>query len=92
MLCLAAANSTLWTLILNFSVVHGEWQNLGSDVTIQLYTQTGLTLHQGGTYSMRVGAVNKAGFVAAFETDGVVIDTTPPVVSCCYYLLLCFVR
>jgi CheY-specific phosphatase CheX len=29
----------------------------------------------------RVGAVNKAGFVAAFETDGVVIDITSPVVS-----------
>jgi hypothetical protein len=29
----------------------------------------------------RVGAVNKEGFVAAFETDGVVIDITSPVVS-----------
>ncbi|VDI54125.1 Hypothetical predicted protein [Mytilus galloprovincialis] len=59
--------------------IYGEWLNLGTDVTINHYTQTGLSLHQGGVYSMRVGAVNKAGFVAAFETDGVVIDTTPPV-------------
>ena len=64
-----------------FLAIYGEWLNLGTDVTINHYTQTGLSLHQGGVYSMRVGAVNKAGFVAAFETDGVVIDTTPPVVS-----------
>ncbi|VDI79784.1 Hypothetical predicted protein [Mytilus galloprovincialis] len=53
-------------------VIYGEWLNLGTNVTIDHYTQTGLSLHQGGVYSMRVGAVNKAGFVAAFETDGVV--------------------
>ena len=61
--------------------MHSEWLNLGEDVDINHYTQTGLTLHQGGIYSTRVGAVNKAGFVAAFETDGVVIDITSPVVS-----------
>ncbi|XP_076076023.1 uncharacterized protein LOC143046845 [Mytilus galloprovincialis] len=64
--------------------IYGEWLNLGTDVSINHYTQTGLSLHQGGVYSMRVGAVNKAGFVAAFETDGVVIDTTPPIMHWMY--------
>ena len=43
-----------------------------------------MTLRQGAVYSVRVGAVNKAGFMAAFETNGVKIDITPPIVS---YLL-----
>ena len=37
-----------------------------------------MTLKQGGFYSIRVGAVNKAGFVAAFDTSGVVVDHEPP--------------
>lgn len=45
------------------------------------YTWTGLSLQEGARYSMRVGAVNHAGFLAAFETNGVVIDTSPPLVS-----------
>ena len=69
------------SLFQNILAMHSEWLNLGEDVDINHYTQTGLTLHQGGIYSTRIGAVNKAGFVAAFETDGVVIDITPPVVS-----------
>ena len=69
------------SLFQNILAMHSEWLNLGEDVDINHYTQTGLTLHQGGIYSTRVGAVNKAGFVAAFETDGVVIDITSPVVS-----------
>ena len=55
--------------------------DISYDASMTQYTQTGLTLHQGGIYSTRVGAVNKAGFVAAFETDGVIIDTTSPIVS-----------
>ena len=55
--------------------------DISYDASMTRYTQTGLTLHQGGIYSTRVGAVNKAGFVAAFETDGVIIDTTAPTVS-----------
>jgi hypothetical protein len=55
--------------------------DISYDASMTQYTQTGLTLHQGGIYSARVGAVNKAGFVAAFETDGVIIDTTSPTVS-----------
>lgn len=30
---------------------------------------------------MRVGAINNAGYLASFETNGVVIDTSPPIVS-----------
>jgi hypothetical protein len=51
------------------------------DSGITQYTHSGLTLNPGGKYSMKVGAVNKAGAITAFETDGVVIDNTPPVVS-----------
>ena len=40
-----------------------------------------MSLKQGGLYSIRVGAVNKAGFVAAFDTSGIVIDNEPPIVS-----------
>ena len=69
------------SLFQNILDIHGEWLNLDEDVDITHYTQAGLTLHQGGIYSTRVGAVNKAGFVAAFETDGVIIDITPPNVS-----------
>ena len=69
------------SLFQNILDIHGEWLNLDEDVDITHYTQAGLTLHQGGIYSTRVGAVNKAGFVAAFETDGVIIDITPPIVS-----------
>ena len=69
------------SLFQNILDIHGEWLNLDEDVDITHYTQAGLTLHQGGIYSTRVGAVNKAGFVAAFETDGVIVDITPPIVS-----------
>lgn len=46
------------------------------------YSWTGLSLRQGALYSMRVAAVNKAGYMSSFETNGVIIDTTPPIVSC----------
>ncbi|OPL20821.1 jagged 1-like, partial [Mytilus galloprovincialis] len=60
--------------------IHGDWMDIGNNITRTSYTLEGLTLHQGALYSTRVGAVNKAGFVAAFETDGVIVDTTPPIV------------
>jgi hypothetical protein len=28
---------------------------------------------------------NKAGFVAAFDTSGIVIDNEPPIVSICFF-------
>ncbi|CAC5384518.1 unnamed protein product [Mytilus coruscus] len=49
---------------------HGAWLEVKDDIHRTKYTHTGLSLHQGGFYSIRVGAVNKAGFVAAFDTSG----------------------
>ena len=62
------------------------WQNLtGSALTD--HTQTGLSLKEGGKYSMRVGALNKAGFLASFETNGVIVDSSEPMV--CFILFCC---
>ncbi|KAL3873866.1 hypothetical protein ACJMK2_036950, partial [Sinanodonta woodiana] len=55
----------------------GDWYNINT-TTLNQYTQTGLTLHTGAKYSMRVAAVNRAGIVAAYDTNGVIIDTTAP--------------
>ena len=61
-------------------MVRNEWKELaGGDLTS--YTGTGLTLRNGARYTMRVGAINHAGFLASFETNGVVIDVTPPLVT-----------
>ena len=43
---------------------------------------TGLTLTPGVTYSMRVASVNHAGSIATYDTNGVLVDPTPPSVSC----------
>lgn len=62
-----------------FEVVRSEWKDLPSgDMTS--YTWTGLSLRNGARYTVRVGAINHAGFLASFETNGVVIDITPPMV------------
>lgn len=62
------------------SAIKNDWKNLtGSSLTS--YTWTGLSLKEGARYSYRVGAINHAGFLAAFETNGVVIDTSPPMVK-----------
>ena len=61
------------------------WQNLtGSALTD--HTQTGLSLKEGGKYSMRVGALNKAGFLASFETNGVIVDSSEPMVYVSYFI------
>jgi len=36
------------------------------DSNITQYTHSGLTLNPGGKYSMKVGAVNKAGAITAY--------------------------
>ncbi|KAK3612537.1 hypothetical protein CHS0354_024514 [Potamilus streckersoni] len=58
----------------------GSWVELKNDTSITSYTQTGLHLSAGAHYSLRVGAVNQAGFVAAYDTNGVIVDNTPPVI------------
>ena len=68
------------SLCLTVAVVRNEWKELaGGDLTS--YTWTGLTLRNGARYTMRVGAINHAGFLASFETNGVIIDVTPPLVT-----------
>ena len=42
---------------------------------------SGLTLTPGLKYSLRVAAVNHAGGVATYDTNGVLVDPTAPVVS-----------
>ncbi|KAK7494165.1 hypothetical protein BaRGS_00014638, partial [Batillaria attramentaria] len=42
---------------------------------------TGLTLTPGLRYSLRVAAVNNAGAVATYDTNGVIVDDTPPVME-----------
>lgn len=63
-----------------FAVTVGEWHNIMDNSKID-YTHTALTLNPGGRYSMKIGAVNKAGAITAFETDGVIIDNSAPTVS-----------
>ncbi|KAK3612515.1 hypothetical protein CHS0354_024486 [Potamilus streckersoni] len=58
----------------------GSWVELKNDTSITSYTQTGLILSTGAHYSVRVGAVNRAGFVAAFDTNGIFVDNTPPII------------
>lgn len=57
----------------------GQWHDIGNSAAIT-YTHPGMTLNPGGRYSMKVGAVNKAGAITTFETDGVVVDDSAPVV------------
>ena len=61
--------------------VTGHWLDLYNDSMRTSYTHTGMSLNIGARYSLRVGAINRAGFVAAFETDGIIVDTTAPTVS-----------
>ncbi|XP_052081235.1 uncharacterized protein LOC127719259 [Mytilus californianus] len=56
-----------------------DWIEL-DDGNLNEFIDPSLTLRQGAVYSIRVGAVNKAGFMAAFETNGVMVDTTPPII------------
>ena len=44
-------------------------------------TEEPLSLRPGGLYYVRVAAVNRAGLTAVHETDGVIVDNSPPVVS-----------
>ncbi|XP_076086791.1 uncharacterized protein LOC143057371 [Mytilus galloprovincialis] len=63
-----------------FPVTVGEWHNIMDNSKID-YTHTALTLNPGGRYSMKIGAVNKAGAITAFETDGVIIDNSAPTIQ-----------
>lgn len=60
-----------------FLAIKNHWESL-NDSSLTSYTWTGLSLQEGARYSVKVGSVNNAGFLAAFETNGVVIDISPP--------------
>ncbi|VDI73733.1 Hypothetical predicted protein, partial [Mytilus galloprovincialis] len=59
--------------------IHNDWIEL-DDADLKEFVDNSVTLRQGAVYSVRVGAVNKAGFMAAFETNGVKIDITPLII------------
>lgn len=58
----------------------GQW-TVVTDQNYTQYIQTGLNLGTGHKYFLRVAAMNGAGLVATHETNGVIVDNTPPVVS-----------
>ena len=66
-----------------FSVTRGDWHDLLGDPEMTSLHQTGLTLLNGARYSMRVAAINKAGYMGMYDTNGVIIDTSPPTVRWC---------
>lgn len=67
------------TFIVSLAATH-TWNTIVSG-SLTSYTWTGLSLRQGALYTVRVAAVNNAGYMSSFETNGVIIDTTPPLVS-----------
>ncbi|KAL5013969.1 hypothetical protein ScPMuIL_008239 [Solemya velum] len=54
-----------------------EWEEV-RDPNQNSFTKSNLSLKSGARYSIRVGAVNGAGFVVTFQTNGVIVDATPP--------------
>ena len=60
-----------------YSAAHKE---LDSSLTT-FTTDELLSLTPGGFYYVRVVALNGAGLTAVYETDGVIVDPTPPSVS-----------
>ncbi|KAL5015119.1 hypothetical protein ScPMuIL_009389 [Solemya velum] len=54
-----------------------SWKEV-EDPSLISFTEPSLTLTSGARYSVRVGAVNRAGFVAAYDTNGVIVDISPP--------------
>ena len=60
-----------------FSVEYNQWVDLNTN-NIQTHTQTGLSLTVGHMYITRIAAVNGAGLQSTYDTDGIIIDNTPP--------------
>ena len=64
-------------LFFSFADAYGQSFSIGtSDITT--HTQSGLHLSVGHMYITRIGAVNGAGLQSTYDTNGVVIDNTPP--------------
>ena len=58
---------------------HGEWEELDKSAR-EGHIQSGLHLRKGSRYRMKVAGVNGADLAAPYETKGITIDPTPPVV------------
>ena len=59
------------------------------DPTVKDHKEEKLSLSVGAKYMVRLGVVNGAGLMATFETNGVIIDNTPPNVSKLVTICLC---
>ncbi|CAH1250560.1 FAT1 [Branchiostoma lanceolatum] len=46
--------------------------------SLSSHTESGLSMSAGAMYQTRVGAVNRATLTSVYQTDGVVIDPSPP--------------
>ncbi|XP_070572594.1 uncharacterized protein [Ptychodera flava] len=60
-----------------------EWFTVPSGTSVWM-SEDNLSLQIGGHYSIRVSAVNGAGLTTVHDTDGVIIDPTPPVMRSVY--------
>ncbi|WAR05119.1 hypothetical protein MAR_020488, partial [Mya arenaria] len=56
---------------------NGKWIPINNP-NCTYFKQNKLILRVGAKYKFRLGAVNGAGLISTFETDGVIIDNTPP--------------
>ncbi|XP_067658325.1 uncharacterized protein [Haliotis asinina] len=61
----------------------GGWETI-HDWHATSLKQHGLSLTAGAMYSVRVGAVNRAGAVSTYDTNGVLLDNTKPVMHWVY--------
>ncbi|XP_070573688.1 uncharacterized protein [Ptychodera flava] len=60
-----------------------EWFTVPSSTSVWM-SEDNLSLKIGGHYSIRVSAVNGAGLTTVHDTDGVIIDPSPPVMRSVY--------
>jgi hypothetical protein len=49
-----------------------------SDTNATKHTESGLTLSVGHKYISRLVAINGAGLISTYETNGFIIEITPP--------------
>ncbi|XP_035662464.1 uncharacterized protein LOC118406510 [Branchiostoma floridae] len=71
-----------------FETLHGTKQQIFPDDTWELlypatldhHKVSGLSLSAGALYQTRVAAVNRALLSAAYDTDGAIVDPSPPVI------------
>ena len=74
--CLQGRKTKFWPELSDF---HPIRLNVTSSTEEQLHLD-GLSLQNGAAYSVKVTAINRAKMATAEESEGVTVDTTPPVV------------